>query len=269
MKNKRYKILVLSDLNSATGNILKSAISLAKIIHGEIEILYIGKPTEIVGNDNQLSAMRTINTEHTVTDGKFKELITPISETYGMDIKYKFIIGNVKNEIDNYIKEYRPDILVLGMRKQRPLNLIGDSITAFVLNTFDGAILISSDKHGLEPGERLSIGVLNGLEQSFKMEFAEELMAHVRKPIKSFKFTKNSEVSKNENVSSQDKEIIEYVFEYNDSSINSLSKYLSKSNIDLLFLNRESKDSGNEKNLMMLDIKTIINKVNVSLLVYG
>ena len=60
---KKYKILVLSNLDSSTQKILKSAVSLAKMIDGQIEVFSVTKPTEIIAGDNQLSAIRTINTQ--------------------------------------------------------------------------------------------------------------------------------------------------------------------------------------------------------------
>ena len=101
MKSKKYKLLVLSDLNDSTLDILKSSVSLAKIIDGEINFFYVKKPTDIVGKENQLSALRTINKEHTVIDNKIKTVLKTISSDIAFDINYSFTFGNVKNEIEN------------------------------------------------------------------------------------------------------------------------------------------------------------------------
>lgn len=268
MKNNAYKITVFSDLNSATHKILKTTVKLAKIINGEIEIFTIKKPSEIVDIDNQLSAMRSINTEHSVIDKKLKKLIGPISEEYEFDLRYSYTFGNLKNEIIKYIKDRNPDIIVLGRRKNRRLSFVGDGITEFVLNTFRGPVLIASGKHALEPGKKLSLGVLNGTGRSLNLEFAEDLMAYVQKPTKSFTFVKNSESSKTKKIS-QDKEIIEYIFEYNDGAINSLSKYIAKNNIDLLYISRGKEDSDEESNLNLSDFWRIINKTKISVLISG
>ena len=132
----KYKILVLSDLKSTNGYILRSTISLANMINGDIHFLYVKKPTEIVEKDNQLSANRIINQMHSETDKKIKKLIDPISKEYDVNINYKYTFGNVKNEIENYIMDYQPDIIVLGKRKSNALNLVGDNITNFILNKY-------------------------------------------------------------------------------------------------------------------------------------
>ncbi len=267
--NKRkYKIVVLSDLNKSSSTTLRSTIGLAKIIHGEIEVFHVKKPSDIVESDNQLSAMRTINSKHTKVDKELQGLTTPISKEFGMDIKYSFAFGNVKNEISAYIEKNRPDIVVLGKRKSKPLNLMGDSITEFVLNVYHGAIMIASDKGRLVPNKEIALGTLNSSETSFNLEFAEDLLEHTQKPLKSFSIVKKSrstpQVSK-----STDHRTIEYVFEHNDGAIKNLSNYLLKNNINVLSIDRTQKDQNHTQHFMMPDINSIIGKLDVTLLVSG
>lgn len=262
---KKYKILVLSNLDSSTPHILKSAISLAKMINGEIEVFNVTTPTEIINRENQLSAMRTINSKHTATSKKMKNLISPISEEYGMNINHSFVFGNMKNELKNYIDERKPDVIVLGKRKSSPLKLIGDSITQFVFNSFKGAIMIAADKSTLEPNKEISLGTLNNIEPLVNLKFAEDLMAHTKSSLKSFKIVKklgdSHEVTKPAN-----KKTVEYVFEQNDSSIKNLSNYLSKSNVNLLYLDRVAKKSNN---FIVPDISSLVKNLNVNLLLTG
>lgn len=266
MKNRTYKILLLSDLKSTSKKILENTAGLAKMINGEIEIVYIKKPSDVVKVDNQLSAMRSINTEHMATDKKIIQLVASISKTHGIDIRYSFAFGNVRNEIGRYIEERTPDIVVLGRRKSKPINLLGDGITAFVLNRFNGFIMIFSPKRTLDPGKELSLGVLNELERSFETEVAMDLMAHARKPIKSFKFVKNSVARKKKQFPS-DTGTIEYAFEYNEGNVNNFSRYLMKNNIDLLYVDRGVKDSDNNTNLKNSDLKNIMKKIKIPLLI--
>ncbi len=265
---KKYKIVVLSDLNSSTRTTLKSTVSLAKIVNGDIEVFSVKRPTDIVDKENQLSAIRTINSLHTKTDKKIQNLIQPISKDYEIAIKYSFAFGNIKNEISNFIKKSRPDIIVLGKRKPRPFNFIGDNITQFVLNTFKGVIMIATDKNALEPNKEISLGMLNNLEPSFNLEFAEDLMAHAQKPLKSFKIVKNSYLLK-EIPQPANKKMVEYVFEHNDGTIKNLSNYLSKNNINLLYIDRAKQQTDNKTDLVMSDINNVVGKLNVTLLVTG
>tara|TARA_R110002126_G_scaffold6305_5_gene33025 strand:- start:561 stop:1373 length:813 start_codon:yes stop_codon:yes gene_type:complete len=261
MKKNKYKILVLSDLNKATSTLLKSTISLAKIVDGSIDFLCVKKPSEIVEKENQLSAIRNINQEHFAMKKEIMNLITPISNEYNININHTLSYGNVKSEIGNYIKEHKPDIIVIGKRKSKMLNLIGDNITNFVFKKHSGVIMISANENALEPNKELALGLLNDMEDSF--EFAKYLIEHTQKPIKSFKVIKQSNTLK-ETTNVNNKENVEYVFEDNDNAIENLSNYLSKNNINLLCINRDKKT--NDKYSMKSDINNVINKLNVSML---
>lgn len=261
---KKYKILVLSDLNTNAASTIKSAVSLAKMIAGDIEVFSVKKPTDIIDKENQLSAIRTINAQQTKTVKKMQNLIDPIAAAYEVAIRHSFAFGNIKHEIKHFIENHQPDIIVIGKRKSTLFNFIGDGITPFVFNIFKGPIMIATDKKVLEPNKEISLGTLNNLDLSIDLKFAEDLMVHAQKPLKSFKIVKNSSRGASEAVMKPaNKETVEYVFEHSDSSVKNLSNYLSKNNVDLLYLDRINENNDNTIDLMLSDI----NKLDVNLLV--
>ena len=191
MTNNKYKILVLSDLRETANTILKNTVSLAKMIDGDINFFYVRDPYDVVKKENQLSAVRSINEDYKVTKRKIQSLIEPISLDFGINIDYHFTFGNVKNEIETYIKEHKPDIIVLGKRKRKIFKLIRNNITDFVLDNHNGVIMIVADKNMLEPNKVLSLGFLNGTEQTPNTAIAEALIGYSQKPLKSFKIINN------------------------------------------------------------------------------
>lgn len=265
---KRYKIVVLSDLSKSSGTILKSTVGLAQMVDGDIELFHVKKPTDIVDSENQLSAMRTIHSKQRTTDKEIQSLIGPISKEYGMTIPYSFAFGNVKNEIDDFIKESQPDIIVLGKRKLRPFRLIGDGITEYILKIYDGVVLINTDKDVIAPNKEISLGSLNSANPFLELEFAEDLIKHSRMPLKSFKITKNASSAK-KTPTAKDLETIDYVFEHNDSSIKNLSNYLLKNNISILSIDRARKDQDKGQKLSMPDIHSVIGRLDTNLLISG
>lgn len=265
MKNNKYKILVLSDLKDSTQNTLKSAVSLAKMLKADLEFFHVKKPTDIVEQDNQLSAMRTIGKEHVTTEKRIKKVVSFVKKDYDIKINSSFTFGNVKREIENYIDMIQPDIIVLGKKKSKTIKLKYDNITDFVLKKYDGAILIASGQNSLEPNKELSLGLLNGIKESFELDFADDLMNHSNKPLKLFKIMKRSldsdKIEKNAEIKT-----IDYVFEQNDNSINKLSDYLIKSNINLFCLNRGGQKTKSRSNIVTSEVNDMMNKLNVSLL---
>ena len=131
MRNK-FNILVLSDLNETTSKTIKSGVSFAKIVDADINFFYVKKPTEVVKKESQLSAMRTINKAYFSIDKKIKKIIDPISKT-ASGMLHTFAIGNIKNEIEKYFNKNKPDIIVLGKKKNRIVNFMSDNITPFIL----------------------------------------------------------------------------------------------------------------------------------------
>lgn len=248
----KYKILVLSDLKKNASNTLKSTVSLAKMIGGDIKFFHVKKPIDIVEKDNQLSAMRSINSEYAATEKKIKQLLRPFSENYDTQIQSSFSFGNVKEEIEKCMNEYQPDIIVIGKRKMNPLRIVGDQITQFVLKKFKGTVMIASDQNTLEPNKEISLGMLNGTTNDIShIDFADDLIKNAQLPLKSFKIIKNSEaLEKNPTPATQ--KVVEYVFEESDNVNKNLANYLSKNNINLLCVNRESKYPMNKLNISLL-----------------
>jgi nucleotide-binding universal stress UspA family protein len=251
MKINKYKILVLSDLNKSTSKTIKSSVSLAKIVDADINFFYVKKPTEVVEKESQLSAMRTLNKEYFSIDKKIKSIIGPISEKYKIKINHTFSIGNLKNEIEKHIDQIRPDIIVLGKRKSKAINFIGDNITSFILKKHKGPIVIIDDKNELEPDKELSLGLFNYSKTNDI--FSENIIRSTKSPLKAFNIANNSDSLNNE-TPLKDTKTVEYVFSEGDNVLKNISNYLLKSNINLLFVNRKQ------------NIKDVINKLDCSLI---
>lgn len=266
MNNKKYKILVLSDLKDTTANILKSTISLANMIEGEINFFHVKKATDIVAGDNQLSAIRSINEQYVLVEKEIQNFIRPISDIYNVNINCEFSVGNVKNELEKHIKENQPDIIVLGKRNPRIMKFIGDSITHFVLNNFDGIVMLASESKAIDTNKKLSLGILNSSEPVLNIDFSEQLMRNSHKPIKAFNIIKKSKENINDSAVSNS-QILEYAFEDSSNALENLSKYLSKSNIDLLFIDREKNSKKASNKLVNSDIDDIIDTLDTSLIV--
>ena len=249
---RKYKITVLTDLERDAGATLKSAIGLAKIIGGEIEVFSVKKASEIVHRENQLSAMRSINSGHNSLRKKMKNLIAPISEQYDIRIDSSFSIG----------------ILVLGKRREKVLKFVGDSIIPFVLNKFKGVILIAHNNSVIEPNKEIVLGMFNNLGADFNLDFAEDLIEYSHQPLISFKIAQNSDVSEESNKPSNRK-TIEYVFEQGDGAIRGISTHLVKNKIDVLYIDRFKRRNGKKINTLKSDINNIIDKLNVTLLLTG
>ena len=266
-KKQKHKILVLSNLNKSITDVLKSTISLAKIIDAEIHLFYVKKPTDIVEKESQLSAIREINKEHITTKQEIQNIINPMVKEYGIKINPKFAFGNVKNEIEAYIDQQQPDIIVLGKKKSKLFKLFGDdNITQFVLKKHKGVILIVSEKNSLDPNTVFTLGMLNQAQDTINVDFAEQLLKHAEEPVRLFKIVKKQ--NNPQPKETLNNKTIEYVFEESDNAISSISKYVAKNKVDLLYVNRKQNQKKSEF-ISPIQIDDIITNFNVSLLLTG
>ena len=263
MKNGNYKILVLSDLNKTASTTLKSSVSLANMINAKIELFHVKKFIDIVDRDNQLSAIRTLNEEHNTTKKAIEALVNTISSDYNVNIGFSYSFGKIKEEIKKQIESVKPDIIVLGQRNSSPLQLIGDSVTRFILKEFKGVIMIAANENALIPNKKMSLGVFNDSNKIFESKFSQDLITHSESPLKSFKII-NSQTQSNNIALETEENKIEYVFEQNDNAMTTLSSYLLKNKINLLCVDR---DSSKTKNRAETSLREVVSKLNVSLLV--
>ena len=263
MKKNIHKIAVFLDLKESEINTLKSTLNLAKMINGEVEFFHVKKPTEMIKEESQLSAMKTINDKYFSIEKKIKSFINSVFKDSGIKTNYTVSVGNIESEIIRFIETSHPDIIVLGKRKASPLKFVGDGITQLVLKKFNGIIMIASDKNILDTQEELSLGLFNNGNQILRTSVAEELLEQSQKPLKSFKIANKASNKQVEEAKIVDKKVVEYVFEKNDTVVKSISSYLSKSKVNLLLMDRQWKGSKE------FDMKKAINNLDVSLLLSG
>lgn len=262
---KKNKILILSGLKYNVEALIINAVSIAKRIDAEIYFFYVKKPTEIIGNDSQLSALRSINKEQIQTEKELENLLTPLTEKYKIDIKSKFSFGNIKTEIEDYINKINPELIIIGKRRANLFNLPGDRVTDFVLDRFSIPVLISSETNASDISDTISVGVLNTHESTSSNSVLKKLIQDSKIPLKSFKIVDKVESFNSKN--SAEKGLIEYVFERNENSISSLSNYLEKSKVNLLYIERSKLSIQSSDSNKVIPLKKIINKVKVPLLI--
>ncbi len=263
MKNNKYKILVLSDLKKSVESELKSTISLAKMIDGEITLLHVKKPIDLVGRESQLSAMRTINEQQVNTSNKLGNLIRSCRKDFGVKIDRKIVIGNLKNEIESYLDTYKPDIVVMGKRKSNSFSIIGDNVIKLVLKKHKGPLMIAGNDT-LNPTDEVSLGVLNTDDTIGNVDFIDEFLRNTKRPVKKFTIAQSGNKVKNTSVDTIGTNAVEYVFDDTLEAIENVSKYASKSNINLMFAD---KTDATVKNLMdKLDVSLLLTEKHSTIL---
>lgn len=269
MRKDKYKIAIFSHSTEHLDKTIKSAISLANIINGEIALFLIMNPTKVVREESQLSAIRSLSHKYIETDKTIRSIINDSLPDFGKSISYSFCVGNVKNEIKKYLKDNRPDVIVLKKRKLSMFDFLGDNTMNYVLQHHLGPIFIANNNIVLEE-ENISMALLNNGGGIRHVSFADNLLMHTQKTIKSFTMVPDSDKYRPYN-EYNGKKIVDFVFEKRDDSFKNLSNYLSINNINLLCVNRPKDDSVNRRKHSQYNsnIKNLIANLNVPILLTG
>ncbi|MBU2948458.1 universal stress protein [Zobellia uliginosa] len=268
--DKKYKIAVLSDLKNSLGNTIKSTLSLAKMLDGDITIFHVKKASEVVTEDSNLSAIRSLNSEFITMKNDINRIVTTYSKDFGVTLSCSCAIGNLKNEIASYIEKEKPDFIVLDKRKSGFFNILGDNLIPFVLKKHKGPIFLTDDLNVLDYDNDLSLGVLSDAEEISIADLTRDLLLHSQGPLKSFKILKNNKATVKTETTKERKEVA-FEFESNSDSIKNISNYITKNKVNLLCINRFENNNNKERTSLSMpaNISDIINNINVPLLLMG
>lgn len=144
-KNIKQKILVLVDPNEPIEYILEYIQKLAKQFDANLECFSVRKVAELIDVENPLSAMRVLNGCSLEIDNQMKEIRSIMYDRFKTHIKTSFALGHVNHEIENKINRFKPDIIVLGKRKTRTFNFLGDNVEEFISQKYEGIVLRASN----------------------------------------------------------------------------------------------------------------------------
>ncbi len=266
MKNNKYKIVALTDLQDTSDLIIENAVNMAKYIGANIKVFHVKKPADVVNSDSQLSALRTINKTTTVIDKKMKAQLEAYNEVDGPKIKRSFAIGNVRNEIESFIEDEQPDVVVIGKRRSSPLKIVGDGLTEFLLERYDGMVFISGGNQSFDGHGDLRLGAFNLSSGNFQSGIAKSLVDATQNEVKSFRVVDKIESKDKTETEESMSNVVEYVFEQNDTIVDSISNYVSKNKLNLLLVDRPTNVKSSKA---MTKVKSLIKNSEVSMLFPG
>lgn len=278
MKSKllksKYRILVLIEQTKPSNAALKDAVNLAKIVDAGIEIFNVKPPSQVIKQDNQIAAMRALEEERSKVKKTMQRLVSTIADEEKIPIIYSFTFGNVVSEIQKHIDKTQPDIVVIGKRKSRVINFLGDGLTSHLLKYYNGGILISGNERGPISSDNISIGFLDDIIGISKIGVAEDLKKYTDKPLKLFKIINPVNKAKKETAIpiQNEKALLSntVTFEFDNGSdiSNSISNYIKKSKVSILFVKKKKLlNLGDSVKTITSQIQKTINKTNIPVLI--
>ena len=270
----KYHILVVWDQTKSSQIALQNAVNLAKSIDGSIELFYVKPLNQVVRYDNQLSAMRELNSENTRIEKTMKATVDHISETEHIPIIYDFTIGNVIQEVKKHIRKTQPDIVVLAKTKTKVSNVLGTDLASYLLKNFQGTLLISGNEKSRHPNNDITLGILDDFLAEDYNYLAGDLERSTAKPITRFKInTSENGIGKEMPATSEQEQSLHpnmttFEFDPGANFSSSVAKYVQRSGVNLLCV-RKSRLLDLNKQLKMdtRQIHKTIQKTDIPVLI--
>lgn len=264
----KYQFLVLSDLTSSSETTLLNAVHLAKAVGGEIQVFHVKSPTDVVTRANQLSAMREIHQKYNKTKARLEGMIQKIENQEQVSIGHHIAYGNVKNAIKERINIVKPDVIVLGKRKAKWLNLPGESITNFVLNNSKASLLIAGEDEKFHSYADISLGVLGENFRQEGLEIIKDLKRKNAKPIRLFSLGSDQKAGDGERKpETPEEKTISYVFSEGSNALNSMASYVLKTNTQLFCIPAEGSSSKVAMSNLGSQVRKMVQRLDIPVLV--
>lgn len=234
---KKNNIVVLINLDKPEPNLVQNSINVARSMNAVVTFLFVKRGAEVVQNENHISALQTLTDTHLKLDGKMRELLDSYKQLTDIQLRSQITIGNLKNQIEKYLQKIQPDLVILGKKSKKALPWEGDRLTQFVVNKFEGMVLISSTDEVLELNEQLSMGLLSNLDSEFQNEFVADLIKTSAQPLRSFRIVNNASDVRPSGPNPI--KTVEYVFDAGANAVKNLSTYVLRNKVNLLFADRD------------------------------
>ncbi len=237
-KKHGFDFLILVDFTEPSYKALDYLIKLVKTVGGGIEIYCMVDLSGVADSDNQITALRSIQTEKRRIERKLSSIVEMI-ELEGIRAASSYSLGNLKSELKLKLVQAKPDVVVVGKE-----NGGTDWLLNYLINSYNGPVLILGDQSDFLKGAKITIGYGPDTLDKYDFRFISKLSQVSETPLTLLKVTSPAEkegssaASNMPPVSGQSD--LYFRFEYKNSSnvASALLEDASKSNVELLCVGR-------------------------------
>ena len=150
---------------------------------------------------------------------------------------------------------------MLGRRKPKPISLLGDGVTDFVLNECPSHVLITGGKYEVPSFAEVQLGIFGQSTKDHEVDIIQDLRKDNPQPVRMFGIkADDTTVSENQN---QAGEVISYVFSKGSNAWDGITSYVRRTDTQLFCMPRNSKD----KSVTPGTTKRLLQKLDVPILI--
>ena len=240
-KESSFNFLILINFTETSYKALDYLIKLVKVVGGKIEIYCIIDPFSIADNDNQVTALRSIQTEKRRVERKLNSIVEMI-ELEGIKACSSYSIGNLKSELKLKLRQAKPDIVVMGKGRG-----VTNWILNYLINEYKESVLILGNESDFLTGNKITIGYNSKTFDQYNFQLVSKFSQASEIPLTLLKvispLEKEDAITMSNIPPVSDQTDLYFRFEYQSSSnvASALLENTSSGNVELLCIGR-SKD---------------------------
>jgi hypothetical protein len=237
-KESGFNFLILINFSENSYKALDYLIKLVKTVGGKIEIYCIINPSDMEVSDNQIAALRSIQTEKKRIERKLISIVEMI-ELEGIKTCSSYSIGNIKSELKQKLIHAKPDVVVIGK---------GEGFTNWMLNylinEYKESVLILGSESNFLKGTKITIGYNTDTLDKYNFQLISKFCQLSETPLTLLKVVnpleKNNYLKTTNIPSVSDQSDLFFRFEYKNSSnvANALLEDASSCKVELLSIGR-------------------------------
>jgi len=271
-KNEGYDLLVLMDFSESSYISLKYAISLAKITQGNIHVCHIGNPEKIVKHDKQPAALRAIESKTKKVENKLGSIIEIIT-TEGIQATCHQVVGNIINELESVLDEVKPDLIVVGKKKEK--SKFSGKLSNYLLNNYPGSLLITGMDGVFKIDTTISLACNKTTLRQYPPNLVNKIDRNTTSSLKLINIKVSAESNGEIDLPKSWKSFytsnlnIQLIYKESSTVIKGLENHISEKKVELLCIGK-----GQHRNFLQqlfsrkaTMISEIINKINIPVLI--
>ena len=186
--------LVLIDFSEASYHALKYTISLAKSIKGNIHVCYIGNPSIIENEENQIAALRELNTETKKIKNKMGAIVEMIIVEEINAIPH-CSFGNIIDEFKALKHLIQPDVVILGKKAAINPKLSG-KLTSYLLNEYEGSLFIIGEESTFQEETEIYVACNENTLETYSPNLILSINKQTKAPLKLVNIKKEDSTEK-------------------------------------------------------------------------
>ena len=258
-KKNNFSILVLTDFSESSRIALRNAAKFAKLVNGSVGAYHVRSLQALTEEENHISLSRRRCAQQMETHAVAEEMLSRIAEEEGVEVKFSMDFGNVKNCVMSKVNSAHPDLLILGKRKSKVLNVLGDRLTRFVIKNCQTSVLVSSSQSELHSFSDLSLGFYGESVSKSYLNIIDQLQ-ETTGPIKYFGIQNQS--TEVDTIVEPKKKERSFIFsQEGEKAVEALISYVSRTNTQLFCIPK--KDNSDPQPVMQM-----VNSMDVPILIY-